>query len=237
MTILRIFAAFFRVGALTLGGGLAMISVLRHEMVVKRAWVGEEDFTRELSAAMSLPGAIVINFSLFSGYRMRGAPGAAAAFLGAVLPSLLAIILVALLLFPYFSHPTAAAFLRGASASVAGLLAHTAFTMCRPMITRAPQLIAAMIAAALALVPGINPIFALIAVTAFVFRLSSVHRARAIKRDDAVNDINAGGGIIRDNTVNSENINLANSNNPANNINRGDNGSGDRNNNTEDDKR
>ncbi|MCL2183916.1 MAG: chromate transporter [Chitinispirillia bacterium] len=193
MTIPQIFTAFFRVGALTLGGGMAMISVLRHEMVVRRGWIGEEDFTRELAMATALPGAIVVNFSMFSGYRMRGVPGAAAAFLGAVLPSFLAILLVAAFLFPYFSHPAAAAFLRGASASVAGLLAYMAFTVCRPMVARVPHLIAALITAALALVPGINPIFALIIVTAFVFRLSARGRSKDTGGAGDTNDAAANG--------------------------------------------
>ena len=149
-----------------------MISVLRHEMVVRRGWIGEEDFNRELTLATALPGAIVLNFSLFCGYKMRGMPGAAAAFLGAVLPSFVVIILVAIFLFPYFSHPTAAAFLRGAAASVAGLLAYTAFTMCRPMITRASHLVAALIAAGIALIPSVNPIFALVLVTAALLLLN-----------------------------------------------------------------
>lgn len=146
-----------------------MISVLRHEMVVKRGWIGEEEFTRELTMATALPGAIVVNFSLFTGYKMRGVRGAAAAFLGAVLPSFLAIIVVAVFLFPHFGHPAAAAFLRGASASVAGLLAYMAFVVCRPMVTRAPHFIAALVAGGLALVPGVNPVFALVLVSAVVF--------------------------------------------------------------------
>jgi len=184
MTILNIFTAFFRVGALTLGGGLAMISVLRHEMIVRRKWISEEEFSQELAMATALPGAMVVNFSLFSGYKMRGVPGAAAAFLGAVLPSFVVIIIVAIFLFPYFSHPTAAAFLRGASASVAGLLAYTAFTMCKPMIARAPHFIAAVIAAALALIPNVNPIFALIFVTAFVFYLSTDRKSKKVQGGD-----------------------------------------------------
>ena len=169
MTIPQIFIAFFRVGALTLGGGLAMLSVLRHELIVSRGWISEEDFTQELAMATTLPGAMVVNFSIFSGYRLRGAAGAAAAFLGAVLPSFITIVIVAIFLFPHFSHPTAAAFLRGAAAAVAGLLAHTAFTMCKPMVTKISHIIAAVIAAIIALMPTVNPIFALILVSTIVF--------------------------------------------------------------------
>jgi chromate transporter len=183
VTIFQIFLAFFRVGALTLGGGLAMISVLRHELIVKRAWISEGEFAQELAMATTLPGAMVVNFSLFSGYRMRGVPGAAAAFAGSVLPSFAAIMIVAAFLFPYFGHPTAAAFLRGSGAAVAGLVAHTAFTRCKPMITRAAYMAAAVATAFLALIPTVNPIFALILVSSIIYQVSVNYRLIKSYRD------------------------------------------------------
>ncbi|MDR0330617.1 MAG: chromate transporter [Chitinispirillales bacterium] len=200
MTILQIFAAFFRVGALTLGGGLAIISILRHELTVKRAWIGEEEFAHNLAMATSVPGAMVVNFSLLCGHRLRGARGAAAAFLGTVLPSLIAIVAVAVFLSPYFSHPAAAAFLRGAAAAVAGLLTHTAFTVCRPMVAKAPHFAAAAIAAGLALVPTVNPVFALVLVGAVMFHLSNRQKVRAGGDGGIKNGINgdANGGINND---------------------------------------
>jgi chromate transporter len=166
-----IFIAFFNVGAFTLGGGLAMLSILRRELVSKRGWVSEEEFAQEVAMATSLPGAMVINFSLFCGSKLRGRRGAFAAFLGTVLPSFLIIIVVAAFLFPYFKHPSVASFLRGAAAVVAGLLAHTSLTMCKPMVSRASYLIAAFVAAGIALIPWVNPIFALILVSAAVYLL------------------------------------------------------------------
>ncbi len=167
-----IFVAFFRVGAFTLGGGLAMLSLLRHELIVKRGWLSEEEFTQELAVATSLPGAMVINFSLFCGFKLRGKLGALTAFFGTTLPSFLIILIAAAYLFPYFKHPSAAAFLRGAAAVVAGLLAYTSLPMCKPMISRATYLVAAIIAAVIALIPNVNPIFALILVSAVVYLLS-----------------------------------------------------------------
>jgi chromate transporter len=167
-----IFTAFFHVGAFTLGGGLAMLSLLRRELIVKRGWVSDEEFARELAMATSVPGAMVINFSLFCGAKLRGWPGAAAAFLGTVLPSFLIILIAAAFLFPYFKHPSVAAFLRGAAAVVAGLVAYTSLPMCKPMVSRASYLIAAFVAAGIALIPGVNPIFALILVSAAVYILS-----------------------------------------------------------------
>jgi hypothetical protein len=63
------------------------------------------------------------------------------------------------------------------------------------MITRAPQIIAALAAAALALVPNINPIFALIVVTAFVYRSLMTAQSKPVREDRGGNGINAGNDI------------------------------------------
>jgi len=185
-----IFIAFFRVGAFTLGGGYAMFSVLRYELIVKRGWVSEEEFTQELAMASSLPGAMVINFSLFCGSKLRGRIGAFAAFLGTVLPSFLMILIVAAFLFPYFKHPSVAAFLRGAAAVVAGLLAYTALKLCKPMISRVSHAIAAFIAVGIALIPNVNPIFALILVSAAVYLLSNRKSVKIAVDQNGINRIN-----------------------------------------------
>ncbi|MDR0307641.1 MAG: chromate transporter [Chitinispirillales bacterium] len=167
----RIFLIFFRVGAFTFGGGIAMISMLRHELIVGKGWTNDDDFAEDFALATSVPGAWVVNFALIHGYRLRGVWGAALAFLGVVLPSFVVIVVIAAFFFPWFNHPFAAAFLRGAAASVAGLLAHTAFTMSKPVLRKSLYLAAAVAAAALALIPSLNPILALLIVSAIVFFL------------------------------------------------------------------
>jgi chromate transporter len=180
-SIPRIFFIFFRVGAFTLGGGIAMISVLRHDLVVSRRWSREEDFAEDFAGATSIPGAWIVNFALIHGYRLRGIWGAAFAFFGVILPSFFIIVVIASFLYPYLSHPHVAAFLHGAAAAVAGILAHTAITMSRSMIKRALYFIPAFCAAAIALVPSINPVFSLIIVSAAVF-LFSINSNRLHKK-------------------------------------------------------
>ncbi|MFP4164979.1 MAG: chromate transporter [Chitinispirillaceae bacterium] len=171
-SLMEIFLTFFRVGTVTLGGGLAMLSVLRHELLVKREWLRDEEFADELTGATSVPGAVVVNFAIFHGHRLRGVPGSAAALLGAVLPSFAIILVVATFLFPYSDHPWVSSFLKGASASVAGLLAHTAFTMAKTMAAKSTQAILAFATAMIALLPWIHPIFALLGIGALSFFLS-----------------------------------------------------------------
>ena len=83
----ELFWAFFRIGALTFGGGYAMIALLDHECVEKRQWLTADELMDITVVAESTPGPIAINCATFTGYRQAGFFGALAATLGIVFPS------------------------------------------------------------------------------------------------------------------------------------------------------
>jgi len=131
VTYLALFSTFFRIGLLTLGGGLAMATVMRHELVLKRQWLNDDDFMAEMSLATLVPGAIAVNVAYLQGRRLRGRLGAATTVFGTVLPAFGLILLVAWVALPYFSHPRVAAFLRGCAIAVGGQLAFASFIFGR----------------------------------------------------------------------------------------------------------
>lgn len=100
-----------------------MATVLRHELVLKRRWVQDDNFMAELSTATLVPGAIAVNMAYLQGRRLRGKTGATVAILGTILPSFCIIFLIAWVALPYFTHPKVAAFLRGCAIGVVGQLA------------------------------------------------------------------------------------------------------------------
>ena len=108
--LVKIFGAFFRIGLFTLGGGLAMSPVMRHELVIKRRWLNDDDFMSTMSLATIVPGAIAVNIAYLLGRRLRGKAGATAAILGTVVPSFFVILLIAAFLLPYFDYPKVTAF-------------------------------------------------------------------------------------------------------------------------------
>ena len=85
--IWKLFAAFFKIGAFTFGGGYAMIPLIQKEAVDKNGWVTEDDILEIIAIAESTPGPIAINSATFVGYRTCGVLGSVAATLGVVLPS------------------------------------------------------------------------------------------------------------------------------------------------------
>ena len=83
----QIFAAFFKIGAFTFGGGLAMIPLIQKEAVENHGWVTDDDILEIVAIAESTPGPIAINAATFVGYRAAGVLGSAVATFGTVLPS------------------------------------------------------------------------------------------------------------------------------------------------------
>ncbi|MFA6780112.1 MAG: chromate transporter [Paludibacteraceae bacterium] len=92
----QLFRIFFGIGAFTLGGGYAMLSMVEKAIVEHKKWVTEDEFWDMITVVQTIPGVFALNTALYVGYKIRGARGAAAAALGAILPSFLIILLVAM---------------------------------------------------------------------------------------------------------------------------------------------
>lgn len=94
----QVFASFFKIGAFTFGGGLAMIPIIQKEAVENHGWVTDDDILEIVAIAESTPGPIAINAATFVGYRAGGVLGSACATFGVVLPSFVIILLISYVL-------------------------------------------------------------------------------------------------------------------------------------------
>jgi chromate transporter len=117
--------AFYRSGALVFGGGHVVLPMLQAE-VVRPGWVSDASFLAGYGAAQALPGPL-FTFAAYLGAAMQVSPGglvaAGIALLAIFLPGLLLVTGV----LPFWDrlrrHTTALAAMRGANASVVGILA------------------------------------------------------------------------------------------------------------------
>lgn len=91
-----LFLIFSKIGAFTLGGGYAMFPLIQQEIVDKRQWIDRREFLDLLAIAQSAPGIIAVNIAIFVGYKLKGVKGSLVTTLGTVLPSFVAILLIAL---------------------------------------------------------------------------------------------------------------------------------------------
>lgn len=99
----ELFFLFAKMGAVTFGGGYAMLPILQREIVEKRNWATEEELMDYYAIGQCTPGIIAVNTSTFVGYKKKGIPGGIVATLGFVFPSLVIITVIAAFL-QNFSH-------------------------------------------------------------------------------------------------------------------------------------
>ncbi|MDR1684206.1 MAG: chromate transporter [Elusimicrobiota bacterium] len=91
----QLFTAFLKVGAMTFGGGYAMLPMLEREIINNRRWITYEELMDFYAIAQATPGVIAVNVATLLGYRQARFKGALAATIGVVLPAMLVIMLIA----------------------------------------------------------------------------------------------------------------------------------------------
>lgn len=114
-----LFRCFLIVGVTGFGG---VLPVFVHEVVRKRAWLDQEEFTELLAVCQVLPGPNIVNMSMVMGMRTCGLSGALVSVLGLLLlPVILVLALGAL--YASFAHlPEVEGAVRSIAAAAAGLL-------------------------------------------------------------------------------------------------------------------
>jgi len=134
LSLIKMFLLFVKIGIVTIGGGYVMIPLLQQEFVSKRDLMSAKEFCDIMAVAQSGPGGVAINASVVVGYRLRGLLGGVLAVFGTVLPSFLAIVVLASYLLQYRGSPVLESFLAGARPAVVGLLAAAAYSLGREVI-------------------------------------------------------------------------------------------------------
>ena len=120
--VFQLFFTFFKIGAFTLGGGYAMLSMVEKAVVDKKQWIPSDEFCDMIAIVQSLPGVFAVNTALYVGHRIAGRKGAAAAMLGAIIPSIVIILLLATIFREYRDMPVVERIFKGIRPCVVALI-------------------------------------------------------------------------------------------------------------------
>lgn len=93
--LVDLFVTFAKIGAVTFGGGYAMLPILQREIVENKHWGTEEELADYYAIGQCTPGVIAVNVGTFIGRKIAGNLGGVIATLGVVFPSLIIITLLA----------------------------------------------------------------------------------------------------------------------------------------------
>lgn len=127
---LQIFKVFAKIGAFTIGGGYAMLPIIRDELI-RRQWMKEEEFTDIIALAQSAPGLLAVNISIFTGYRLKGTAGSIVATLGSILPSFIIILVIAMAFSGYQDFPLIIKIFKGIRPVTVALIAIPMINMAK----------------------------------------------------------------------------------------------------------
>lgn len=158
-----LYILFFRMGAVTFGGGMAMLPILRREIVQAREWMSEEDIIDYYALSQGLPGIIAINVSVFIGYKRRGIPGAVASALGMVSPCIIIISIIAFFLAGFQDNPYVKHALAGISVCVSALILDAVVGLWKKGVKDAFGVVVCLVMLALSVFTSISPILLVIA--------------------------------------------------------------------------
>ena len=99
----QLFGTFFLIGAFTIGGGYAMLSLIQGEVVTGHQWISESTFTDIVAISQMTPGPIGINTATYVGYdvlmqatgsHLMGVLGSMTATLALIIPSFILVLLI-----------------------------------------------------------------------------------------------------------------------------------------------
>lgn len=137
MIFLKLFWAFFKIGAVTVGGGYAMLPFIQEE-VLRQGWLTPDEIIDFIAVSESTPGPFAVNISTYVGNVMGGQAGlgvfgtllgAFCATMGVVLPSFIIILIVAKVYDAFKKSKVVKGIMTGLKPVVVGLIASAVVTI------------------------------------------------------------------------------------------------------------
>lgn len=180
--LFKFFLTCNKIGAFTLGGGYAMIPIMEREFVDHHRWMDKQEFLDIMVVAQTTPGIFSIDMASHIGYKLRGIWGGIVGALGIALPSIIAIIIIALFFHSFRDNVYVAKFFCGVRPAVVAMIAAPCFKMAKTAHLSFYNCWIPILACLLIAFLGVSPI--LIIITAGVAgRLYGFYLQRSGKQD------------------------------------------------------
>lgn len=159
-TVKGLFVSFFRLG-LTAFGGPAMVAQIKELSTQRNQWLDENDFKNGIALCQSIPGSIAIQAAAYVGLKVRGIPGALAAYSGFGLPAFIFMLILSVLYAQFNSLPKLISLFNGLQVIVVAIIFHATYSFGRNITNNYKNLLIALLAA-ISFWFGISPFMVII---------------------------------------------------------------------------
>jgi chromate transporter len=160
--LLRLFFAFAKVGLFTFGGGYAMLPMLEREIVNKNGWATQEELLNYFAIGQCTPGVIAVNTATFVGFKQRGVLGGIFATLGIIAPSLVIIVIIALVLANFAEVPEVKSAFAGIRVAVSALIVAAVIRLIKSNVRSILAIVLCVAAFVVVAVFGASPVYVVI---------------------------------------------------------------------------
>ncbi|MDR3599581.1 MAG: chromate transporter [Desulfosporosinus sp.] len=126
MKFIELFLVFLKIGAVSFGGGYAMIPFFETEMV-SHNWVSLTDYVKVIAIAQVVPGPFAVDSSSYIGFKVAGILGALIATIALCIPSFTASVIITKFYAQFKTNKYVNALLMGVRPAVLGLLISAAY--------------------------------------------------------------------------------------------------------------
>lgn len=157
------FFTFCKIGTFTLGGGYAMLPIMQREVVEKHGWLTQEEFLDVLAVAQSMPGLFAINMASHIGIKHSGVKSGIICSLGVALPSIIAILLIAMFFQTFKDNIYVEKIFLGIRPAVVALIASPCFSMARAAHLTVSNIWIPIVSCLLITCFGISPVWIVLA--------------------------------------------------------------------------
>jgi chromate transporter len=132
-TLVELFLAFAKMSLAGFGGVLVWA---RRGIIDQHKWMTADEFNETFALCHFLPGPNIVNLTFVFGSRLRGLPGAVAAFSGLVGPPALIMVVMGMLYHRYGEIDALRRVLSGVACAAIGLMLAVVFRMMTPLLKR-----------------------------------------------------------------------------------------------------
>lgn len=140
-----------------------MLPLIQREVVDRKGWIDEQEFLNMIALAQAAPGLIAVNSAIFIGWRIGGWKGVCGAVLGAVLPSFLIILAIAMVFAEWKELPAVKAVFKGIRPAVVALIAAPLVKLAKAAKISWSTLLIPIAAALLIWLGHVNPVWVILA--------------------------------------------------------------------------
>ena len=161
--LVKFFLTCNKIGAFTLGGGYAMIPIMEQEFVDKNKWMDKQEFMDIMVVAQTTPGIFSIDMASHIGYKLKGVWGGIVGAIGIALPSIIAILIIAMFFLHFKDNYGVGKFFMGVRPAVVALIAAPCFKMAKTANINRYNSWSPVVCCLLIAAFGISPIYIIIA--------------------------------------------------------------------------